>query len=115
MSHVRAITVGLLALFASSLALAQTSAPGQEHPEDYPDGPGREQTFYACVACHGFKLVAQQGQTRQQWEDTLAWMTQRHGMPPLEGELRNTVLDYLEATFPPRKAPGGWKNPFAGQ
>jgi hypothetical protein len=102
-------------MFASSLALAQTSASGQEHPEDYPDGPGREQTFYACVACHGFKLVAQQGQTRQQWEDTLTWMTQRHGMPPLEGELRNTVLDYLEATFPPRKAPGGWKNPFAGQ
>ena len=78
-------------------------------------GAGREQTFYACIACHGFKIVAQQGQTRQQWDDTLNWMTKRHGMPPIDGELRKIVLDYLETTFPPRTAPGGWQNPFSGQ
>lgn len=100
-------------LVLATAALAQTFTPAQERPEDYPDGPGREQAFYACTACHGFKLVAQQGQTRRQWEDTLAWMTQRHGMPPLEGELRGIVLGYLEATFPPRRPPGGWQNPFA--
>ena len=35
-------------------------------------------------------------------------------MPKLEGKERDTVLNYLEATFPPR-APatgGGWQNPF---
>ncbi len=87
----------------------------EERQEDYPDAPGREQAFYACIACHGFKLVAQQGQTRQQWDDTLNWMTKRHGMPPIDGDLRKTVLDYLETAFPPRTAPGGWKNPFSGQ
>ena len=103
------------ALFAASPAAAQTFTPAEERQEDYPDGPGREQTFYACIACHGFKLVAQQGQTRQQWSDTLDWMTQKHKMPPIDGDLRKTVLDYLETAFPPRTAPGGWKNPFSGQ
>jgi mono/diheme cytochrome c family protein len=103
------------ALFAASPAAAETFTPGEERQEDYPEAPGREQTFYACIACHGFKLVAQQGQTRQQWDDTLNWMTKRHGMPPIDGDLRKTVLDYLETAFPPRTAPGGWKNPFSGQ
>lgn len=107
--------VTLLVLSAAPPAAAETFTPSQETPEDYPAGPGREQTFYACVACHGFKIVAQQGQSRQQWDDTLNWMTERHKMPPVEGDLRKTVLDYLEATFPPRQSPGGWQNPFIGK
>ena len=90
-------------------------APRDENPEDYPVGPGRDDTFYACTACHGFKLVAQQGMTRRQWEDSLQWMTDRHGMSPLPPKDLKIVLDYLETTFPPR-APagrGGWQNPFA--
>ena len=71
-------------------------------PEDYPAGAGREQTFYACTPCHGFKIVAQQGQTRRQWDDTLDWMTQRHSMPRPSDNERKIVLDYLEAAFPPR-------------
>jgi hypothetical protein len=109
------IPLGIVLSLAVPPAMAETFTPAQENPEDYPDGPGREQAFYACVACHGFKLVAQQGQTRQQWDDTLNWMTKRHNMPPIDGDLRNTVLDYLATTFPPRTAPGGWKNPFSGQ
>jgi mono/diheme cytochrome c family protein len=103
------------ALIAASPAAAETFTPSDERQEDYPDAPGREQTFYACIACHGFKLVAQQGQTRQQWDDTLNWMTEKHRMPPIDGDLRKTVLDYLAAAFPPRASPGGWKNPFSGQ
>ena len=105
----------MLALHGLPSAMAETFTPAEERQEDYPEAPGREQAFYACIACHGFKLVAQQGQTRQQWDDTLNWMTTRHGMPPLDGDLRKTVLDYLETAFPPRTAPGGWKNPFSGQ
>ncbi len=75
--------------------------------------PGRDETFYACTPCHGFKIVAQQGQSRRQWDDTLDWMTQRHNMPALDGDQdRKIVLDYLEATFPPRNTPRGWQNPF---
>jgi hypothetical protein len=37
-------------------------------------------------------------------------------MPPLEGEVRDNILDYLSTAFPERaRAPGGWKNPFAPQ
>ena len=98
----------------ASAAAAQNFTPRDENPEDFPPGAGRDDTFYACTACHGFKLVAQQGMNRRQWDDSLNWMTEKHNMPKLEGKERDTVLNYLEATFPPR-APatgGGWQNPF---
>lgn len=81
--------------------------------EEYPAGAGREQTFNFCTECHGFKIVAQQGMTRQQWDESLVWMGVRHRMPKLEGNERKAVLDYLTASFPPRtRGQGGWKNPF---
>jgi hypothetical protein len=102
-----------LAALCFLIVLPLAPALAQETPEDYPSGPGRETTFYACTPCHGFQIVAQQGQTRAQWEETLDIMTRRHGMPPIEGDFQKMVLDYLEATFPPRTRPGGWQNPFA--
>ncbi|MEH2536126.1 MULTISPECIES: hypothetical protein [unclassified Bradyrhizobium] len=97
-------------------ATAQTSfAPREESPEQFPAGPGRDETFYACTACHGFRLVAQQGMTRAQWEDSINLMIRRHNMPPLDDGDREKVLSYLETAYPPR-APtgrGGWVNPFA--
>jgi len=101
-------------LFAPTPAIAQSPAftPSDEKPEDYPPGSGRDETFYACTPCHGFKIVAQQGQSRRQWDDTLDWMTKRHNMPALAGNDRKVVLDYLEATYPPRPSPRGWQNPF---
>jgi len=108
----RLAAICLLSVAAPLLAVA-TAFAQEERPEDYPDGPNRETAFYACVACHGFKIVAQQGQTRAGWDEVLDVMTRRHGMPPVDGDLRRMVLDYLEAAFPPRTAPGGWTNPFA--
>ena len=117
----RSITAASLVLAALSLlpgaAWTQSAqfVPGTENPEDFPAGPGRDDTFYACTACHGFKLVAQQGMTRRQWEESLQWMYDKHKMPPLPPKEREIVLNYLEATYPPR-APagrGGWQNPFA--
>jgi hypothetical protein len=105
------------AALVHSRSNAQTPqfSPRDENPEDFPAGPGREDTFYACTACHGFKLVAQQGMSRRQWEESIALMTSRHNMPPLPEKEQKIVLDYLEATYPPRApAPGrGWQNPFA--
>ena len=112
-----ATVVLMFAAVISNSAFPQTPqfAPRDEKPEDFPAGPGRDDTFYACTACHNFKLVVQQGMTRRQWEDSLQWMTDRHGMSPLPAKEQKIVLDYLEATFPPRTPAGrgGFQNPFA--
>jgi len=114
----------LTTLFASfvlvvgtSLAVAQTFTPRDESPEDFPTGAGRDETFYACTACHGFKLVAAQGLSRTGWEDSINLMIRRHNMPPLDEKDRAVVLGYLEATYPPRTpaSRGGWQNPFSKQ
>jgi hypothetical protein len=93
-------------------ASAQTLKQTDESPEDLPPGPGRDDTFYLCTACHGFKIVAQQGMNRPQWEDSIDWMTEKHGMPKLEGEQRNLILDYLVMAYPPKVQPRGSPNPF---
>ena len=120
MSKTRNIIAAGLALAAflhpgASVAQSQQFVPRTEDPSEFPAGPGRDDTFYACTACHNFKLVASQGMTRRQWEESLQWMYDKHKMPVLPPKEREIVLNYLEATFPPR-APagrGGWQNPFA--
>jgi hypothetical protein len=114
---------GVLALAAAVLAATprvpdvaaqeQRQRPVEEQPEQYPDGPHREETFYFCTACHGFKIVAQQGMSRGRWNETLDFMVTRHNMPDVHGEEREKILDYLTGAFPERRQPGGWKNPFA--
>jgi mono/diheme cytochrome c family protein len=101
-------------VLSAGIAGAQTFTPRDESPEDFPAGQGRDETFYTCTACHGFKLIASQGMNRRQWDDSINWMMEKHRMPPLEAKEREIVLNYLEATFPPR-APaggGGFQNPF---
>ncbi len=107
------ITIAFSLMTASVIAHAQPRAftPTDESPEELPAGAGREETFYTCTACHGFKIVAQQGMTRAQWDDSLSWMTQKHGMNPLTGEDRRIVLDYLERTYPPATRARGRDSP----
>jgi hypothetical protein len=111
-----------LILAASLLAVTTVAANTQQRavpkdpedaPELYPAHPNRDDAFYACVACHSFKIVAQQGMSRARWDESLTWMTERHKMPALEGKDREKVLDYLTTIYPERTQPGGWKNPFA--
>lgn len=111
------VLMGTIAFFgdASAQAPAPAFVPRDESPEEFPAGTGRDEAFYACTACHNFKLVAAQGLSRERWDDSITWMTVKHSMPPLEGDERKVVLDYLAATYPPR-AParaGGWQSPFA--
>lgn len=114
--HGRLILAVALVLGMAGSALAQgldTFVPADEAPEEYPDRPGREEAFYGCTACHGFKIVAQQGQTRRQWDETIDFMIARHAMPKPDDADRTLILDYLEAAFPPRApAARGWQNPF---
>ena len=94
-------------LLLSTVAIAQNFTPRDESPEDFPTGAGRDEAFYACTACHNFKLVAAQGLTRTGWEDSLNLMVRRHNMPPLDEKDRAVVLGYLETAFPPRAPAGG--------
>ena len=115
----------VLAAALAALALAGAAA-GQEvveEPAVFPDGPYRDEVFYLCTACHSSRLVRNQAMSRERWDETLTWMSERHGMPELEGEERAQFLDYLTAHFGPaaeseqRRAPfliqPQRKNPFA--
>lgn len=117
MSRFVLVAIAGLLLAAPAIAQTPTFTPREENPEDFVAGAGRDETFYACTACHNFKLVAAQGLSRAAWEDSINLMTQKHNMPPLEGNDRKMVLDYLEAAYPPRApaARGGWQNPFSKQ
>lgn len=100
---------------ASARDAAAAFAAQDEAVEDLPEHPGREETFGLCTACHGYRLVSNQGMSRDKWDETLAWMTERHSMPDLQGGDRALILDYLTRAHPP-KAPsrtGGFRNPFA--
>ncbi len=93
-------------------AQQQTFEPRIEEPEEFPDFPGREDTFYACSACHNFSLVARQAMSRERWDGILNLMAERHGMAEVKGKDREAILDYLEKAFPQSDAPRGWQNPF---
>jgi mono/diheme cytochrome c family protein len=81
-----------------------------ETPEDLPEGKGRDETFYACAACHGTALIKAQGMTRERWDATIDWMMERHGMPEIDADDRKLIVDYLAQTFPSRQR--GRTNPF---
>lgn len=85
----------------------------EESPASLPDGKGRDETFYGCTACHATAIIRQQGMTRERWDETMRVMTEKHGMVAYDGELRALILDYLAATFPPRRRPPD--NPFLAQ
>jgi hypothetical protein len=107
-------TLLLASLIAvASCGSAQAKDP-DEKPEDYPAGSHRDDTFYRCTACHGFKIVAAQGMSRDRWDESINWMTEKHNMPKLEGDERTKVLDYLSASFPEKAGnQRGFRNPFA--
>lgn len=70
-----------------------------------PAGPGREMVFGLCQACHSLAIVKQQGLSRDSWDETLVWMVEEQGMPPLDPDNLKLVLDYL-ATHYGRKGSG---------
>jgi hypothetical protein len=113
-----ALSAALLAAALTGAALAQAPAfqPRDENVDNLPAGPGRDETFGLCAACHAYKLVSNQGMSRAQWDETLNLMTSRHNMPDIQGADRDLILDYLATHHPPRtQGRGGWKNPFAPQ
>ena len=87
---------------AAMAAVLATSATAQESLEArigdvgalYP-AEGAGVTYDYCATCHSEMLVAQQGQTREGWDELLQWMVEEQGMQPIPEDDRNTILDYL--------------------
>ncbi|TPG59659.1 hypothetical protein EAH89_05320 [Roseomonas nepalensis] len=111
-----AATLALLVLPGGSPAAQPPPAatdPVAEAPEALPDGHGREDTFYRCTACHGTAVIRRSRLSRDRWDELMDWMTERHGMPPLEGDERRLIVDYLAGAFPPQEPRRrGPANPF---
>lgn len=79
-------------------------APQAHANDDYEfgilfDAPGVETTFYTCTACHSEMIVAQQGLTRDEWDEMLEWMVEEQGMYDVEEPERTEILDYLAAHY----------------
>jgi hypothetical protein len=104
------LAFGALPLLAAPLA-AQQTADVTEEETVLPEGEGRGETFGYCTACHSTAIIRRSHFSRTQWDGLMDWMTERHGMNPLEGELRTTIVDYLARHFAPSQATRG-RNPF---
>ena len=90
-----------LGLLPMLICLAAGPVSAEDEFEGLPPGPGQEETFYACAACHSIRLVTQQGLSRERWDETLEWMVEEQEMDPLEPEERALVLDYLSNFITP--------------
>ena len=60
-----------------------------------PRGEGAEETYYNCIACHSLRTVTNGAYSRRVWDELLDWMVEEQGMPELDPEEREIILDYL--------------------
>ena len=78
--------------------------PGRQQPPGpgvLVAGEGAAETYAYCIACHSERLVAQQGLTRQGWEEVIELMMEEHGMAPIESPYLELVLGYLSTHYGP--------------
>ena len=109
---------------AAPSAVARRGTPGvtpralpadvthQDTIDTLPPGKGQEETFYTCAACHGTALIKAQGMSREMWDQSFQLMIDRHGMAEPDKAGRVLIVDYLAASFPPRRRGRGGDNPF---
>ena len=109
--HYAAVAVLLFAsaTIAQTPDLAQRQAEAaaaladrQEEEAVLADGEGRSEVFGYCTACHNTALIRRSAFTRERWDELMDWMAEKHGMNPLEGEFRDTIVDYLARHYGPR-------------
>jgi cytochrome c553 len=115
------VALAWLALAAPALAQGEAARQAEsartieqtaEEETVLAEGEGRAETFGYCTACHNTALIRRSRFTRPQWDGLMDWMTERHGMNPLEGEFRDTIVDYLARHYGPAQAPARGRNPF---
>lgn len=112
-------------LLTASLALAQDPdlarrqaeaaaaiASRAEEESVLAEGEGRSEVFGYCTACHNTALIRRSAFTRERWDELMDWMVEKHGMNPIEGEFRATIVDYLAQHYGPRARGPRGGNPF---
>jgi cytochrome c5 len=112
-------------LLAASATVAQTPdlaqrqaeaaaalAERQEEETVLAEGEGRSEVFGYCTACHNTALIRRSAFTRERWDELMDWMAEKHGMNPLVGEFRATIVDYLARHYGPRARGPRGGNPF---
>jgi cytochrome c5 len=119
--HYAAVAVLLFAsaTIAQTPDLAQRQAEAaaaladrQEEETVLAEGEGRSEVFGYCTACHNTALIRRSAFTRERWDELMDWMAEKHGMNPLEGEFRATIVDYLARHYGPRARGPRGGNPF---
>ena len=119
--HYAAVAVLLFAsaTIAQTPDLAQRQAEAaaaladrQEEETVLAEGEGRSEVFGYCTACHNTALIRRSAFTRERWDELMDWMAEKHGMNPLEGEFRTTIVDYLGRHYGPRARSPRGGNPF---
>jgi hypothetical protein len=79
-------------------AVAQQYDP-QDEWQGLPEGKGREEVFYNCVACHSMGTIMQQRLSLRWWEITIEKMIDDMGMVEPPDDEMDLILDYLEEHF----------------
>ena len=119
--HYAAVAVLLFAsaTIAQTPDLAQRQAEAaaalaeqQEEETVLAEGEGRSEVFGYCTACHNTALIRRSAFTRERWDELMDWMAEKHGMNPLEGEFRTSIVDYLARHYGPRARGPRGGNPF---
>jgi hypothetical protein len=113
------------ALLTASLAFAQDAdlarrqaeaaaeiAARAEEETVLAEGEGRSETFAYCTACHNTALIRRSAFSRDRWDELMDWMAEKHGMNPIDGEFRTTIVDYLAQHYGPRQRGPRGGNPF---
>jgi len=91
---------GSPALPGAAPLAGQAAAPaGDPDFGDLPRGPGMEDTYYQCIACHSTSIIRQQSLTDERWDYLWTWMIEEQGMQDADPEIRETVLTYLKTHF----------------
>ena len=98
MNHTRRY-IAILTTLISLTALALLNAHAEEQEElvevGLPSVTGGEEVVIYCAPCHSLKLVAQQGLSREAWEETIQSMYDEQEMEPMEPTDYELVLNYL--------------------
>lgn len=113
------------ALLAATVALAQDAdlarrqaeaaaamAARAEEESVLAEGEGRAEVFAYCTACHNTALIRRSAFTRERWDELMDWMAEKQGMNPIDGEFRDTIVDYLARNYGPRARGPRGGNPF---